>query len=111
MGMGPTMGPFMSRGGTRPFAAGRGSGADETVDARTLQELSDESGGRHFLLNTADVVGSTSVLDEATQAISEELRRQYSLGYLSPLKGDVYRSIRVETRRDGLVVRARKGTG
>jgi hypothetical protein len=81
------------------------------VDARTLQEFSDETGGKNFLLNTADVVGSGLILDQATQAISDELRQQYSLGYKSPLKGDVYRSIRVEVRRDGITVRTHKGMG
>ncbi|MGH7961456.1 MAG: VWA domain-containing protein, partial [Candidatus Binatia bacterium] len=103
---GPTIGY-----GPSPFLVQGGSGTDETVDSGTLQELSEETGGRHFLLNTADVVGSLTVLDEATQAISDELRQQYSLGYKSPLKGDVYRSIRVETRRDGVVIRTQKGAG
>lgn len=111
VGMGPAMGPFMGHGGRGPLTAGRGGGVDETVDARTLRELSAETGGKHFLLNTADVVGSTAVLDEATQAVSDELRQQYSLGYNSPLKGDVYRGVRVETRQGGLIVRTRKGVG
>lgn len=87
------------------------SGGSDTVDVRTLQEVSEETGGRFFLLNTADAVGSTAVLDEATQAISDELQQQYSLGYLSPLKGGVYRSVRVEVRRDGAKVRTHKGIG
>lgn len=111
IGMMPSMSPFMVRRGMGPFVAGPRSGVDEAVDSRTLQELSDETGGKNFLLNTADVVGSGMVLDNATQAISDELRQQYSLGYKSPLKGDVYRSVRVEVRRDGLVVRTHKGLG
>lgn len=99
---GPIMGPPMGS----PTAV-----VDETVDSRTLQTLSEETGGRNFLLNTADVIGNMAVLDEATQTISVELRQQYSLGYLSPLKGDLYRGVRVETRRGGLVVRTRKGIG
>lgn len=103
-------GPAVVYGPSPHLVPGR-SGTDETVDSRTLQELSAETGGQHFLLNTEDVVGSLAVLDEATQAISNELRQQYSLGYKSPLKGDVYRSIRVETRRDGVVIRTQKGAG
>jgi VWFA-related protein len=108
---GPAMGPF--RGGPMmgPPLGSPTAVVDETVDSRTLQLLSEETGGRNFLLNTADVVGSMAVLDSATQAISDELRQQYSLGYLSPLKGDLYRGVRVETRRGGLVVRTRKGIG
>jgi Ca-activated chloride channel family protein len=111
VGIGPPMSPFMGRGGMSPFVGGHGSGVDEAVDSHTLQELSDETGGKHFLFNIADVVGSGRVLDSATQAITDELRQQYSLGYKSPLKGDVYRSVRVEVRRDGLVVRTYKGIG
>ncbi len=111
VGMGPVMGPFMGCGGMGPVAARRVTTVDEAVDSRTLRELSDETGGKHFLLNTADVVGSGRVLDSATQAITDELRQQYSLGYKSPLKGDVYRSVRVEVRRDGLTVRTHKGLG
>jgi VWFA-related protein len=108
---GPAMGPL--RGGPMmgPPIGSPTAVVDETVDSRTLQLLSEETGGRNFLLNTADVVGSMAVLDGATQAISDELRQQYSLGYLSPLKGDLYRGVRVETRRGGLVVRTRKGIG
>jgi VWFA-related protein len=128
VGMGPVMSPFpspyMGRGRRSPFpspymgpgligppAVSQVNRVDETVDARTLQEFSDETGGKNFLLNTADVVGSGLILDQATQAISDELRQQYSLGYKSPLKGDVYRSIRVEVRRDGITVRTHKGMG
>lgn len=108
---GPAMGSF--RGGPMmgPPMGSPTAVVDETVDSRTLQTLSEETGGRNFLLNTADVIGNMAVLDEATQAISVELRQQYSLGYLSPLKGDLYRGVRVETRRGGLVVRTRKGIG
>jgi len=101
----------MGPGLMSPAPVGQGSIVDEAVDSRTLQELSDETGGKNFLLNTADVVGSGMVLDSATQAISDELRQQYSLGYKSPLKGDVYHDIRVEVRRDGLKVRTHKGLG
>ncbi len=107
----PFIGPYMGPGLMSPAPVGQGSIVDEAVDSRTLQELSDETGGKNFLLNTADVVGSGMVLDSATQAISDELRQQYSLGYKSPLKGDVYHDIRVEVRRDGLKVRTHKGLG
>jgi Ca-activated chloride channel family protein len=115
VGMAPTMSPLgsplMGRGRMGPFPTTQVARVDESVDSLTLQELSDETGGKYFLLNTADVVGNGMVLDKATQAISDELRQQYSLGYKSPLKGDVYRSIRIEVRRDGLTVRTHKGTG
>jgi hypothetical protein len=101
------------RGGTGfsigPFGVIVGGG-DERVDSRTLRIISEESGGKHFLLNTGDVVGSRAVLDKATQTISHELRFQYSLGYASTGQGKRdYRSIRVETLRDDVIVRAQKG--
>lgn len=91
-----------------PFAVIIGGG-DERVDSRTLQEISGESGAKHFMLSTADVVGSAAVLDTATETISNELRQQYSLGYASTSDGNRYRRLRVETRRDDLIVRAQKG--
>ena len=92
-----------------PFAMVVGGGDDERVDSQTLRQLSEESGGEHFLLNPADVVGSAAVLDTAVQTISRELRQQYTLGYASALPADQYRSIRVETPRDDVVVRTQKG--
>jgi VWFA-related protein len=86
-------------------------GPDDSVDVHVLQTVSDETGGRHFLLNTSDVVGNEAVLDQAVQAISDEMRQQYTVGYTSPLKGDVYRSVHVEVRRPGLVARTQKGMG
>jgi len=91
-----------------PFAVIVGGG-DERVDSRTLQEISDETGGKYFLLNTADVIGNAAVLDTATQTISRELRQQYSLGYTSSQSGNRYHGVRVEARRGDLVVRAQKG--
>ncbi len=90
---------------------GRNLGPDDSVDVHVLRTVSDETGGRHFLLNTSDVVGNETVLDQAVQAISDEMRQQYTVGYTSPLKGDVYRSIHVEVRRPGLVARTQKGMG
>ncbi|HJY81567.1 MAG TPA: VWA domain-containing protein [Candidatus Binatia bacterium] len=97
-----------------PFVIGGGAGGldDEQIDTRTLQEASDATGGKLFVLNTADVVGNTGVLENATQTISRELRSQYSLGYTSSLRGSHYRSLRVETRRadgENLAVRTQKG--
>lgn len=86
-----------------------GGGGDERIDARTLQEISSETGARHFILNTADVVGSAAVLDTATQTISRELRQQYSLGYTPTRSGGREREVRVETRESDVIVRTQKG--
>ncbi len=99
------IGPFIIGGGG-------GGGFDEQIDSRTLQEASDATGGKLFVLNTADVVGNAGVIENATQTISRELRSQYSLGYTSSLPGNHYRNLRVETRRadaENLAVRAQKG--
>ncbi len=116
MGMGGMMGgrgsPFGMMGpmGPRsPMPTSPGQGIDENVDSRTLEAISEETGAKHFLLNTADVVGNGAVLEAAATTIVSELRQQYSLGYRSPLKGDLHREVRVETRRGGVVVRAQKG--
>ena len=92
-----------------PFAVVGGGIGDDRVDSQTLRLISSETGGEHFLLNPADVMGSSAVLDAAVQAISRELRQQYTLGYRSSLPSDRYRSVRVETRRDDVVVRTQKG--
>ena len=83
----------------------------EGVDTHLLQTLSEETGAKHFLLDTNDVIGSEDALDRATETIAHELRQQYSLGYMSPVTDNVYRDVRVETRRKGLVVRTQKGPG
>lgn len=111
-GMGRQMSPFGMMGGgmgPRPPMPPPRQGVDETVDSRTLEAISEETGAKHFLLNTADVVGNGTVLEEAANTIVSELRQQYSLGYRSALKGDVHREVRIETRRSGVIVRTQKG--
>ncbi len=105
----PSMPMMGGMGG--PFMPSRGRSNLGAVDVRLLQTLSDVTGARHFFLSTRDVLGSQDVLEYATQTIAHELRQQYSLGYLSPLKGDVYRDVRIETRRRGLTIRTHKGSG
>jgi Ca-activated chloride channel family protein len=105
-GSGGISGPSIMIG---PFAVVGGGIGDDRVDSQTLRQISGDTGGEHFLLNPADVMGSSAVLDAAVQAISRELRQQYTLGYRSTLPPDRYRSVRVETRRDDVVVRTQKG--
>jgi VWFA-related protein len=108
MGLIGPMGGFgpISKG---PLMVSPGQLVDEAVDSQTLQAISEETGAKHFLLNTADVLGNGATLERAASTIVTELRQQYSLGYRSPLKGDVYRDVRVETRRAGVIVRTQKG--
>ncbi len=79
----------------------------ERVDVKTLQQISARTGGKHFLLNTADVRGIRSTLTQATQTIAQELRAQYSIGYAVQDDGE-QRRVRVETHRDDVVVRSRQ---
>jgi hypothetical protein len=85
-----------------------------TTEARLLFVVAFQHFCQHkrsalFLLDTAGVIDNTDVLDTAVQAISRELRQQYSLGYTSSLRGNRYRSVQVETRHGDLIVRTQKG--
>jgi Ca-activated chloride channel family protein len=81
---------------------------DEEVDAQTLRDLSDETGGKTFILSR---VGDGEQLRQDCTAISNELRQQYTLVYLSPDPGRPgYRTLRVDVpKHPELSVRVRKG--
>jgi VWFA-related protein len=81
---------------------------DEEVDAQTLRDLSDETGAKTFILRR---VGDGAQLRQDCQAISDELRQQYTIVYLSPNpRRPGYRTLRVDVRkRPELSVRVRKG--
>ncbi len=79
----------------------------ERVDVKTLQQISTQTGGKHFLLNTAEVHGIRATLAQATQTISQELRAQYSIGYALEQDGEQHR-VQVETFRDDVVVRTQQ---
>jgi Ca-activated chloride channel family protein len=86
-----------------------GGGGDlERVDARTLQTLSSETGAKTYIIRE---VGDGEMLRQATAAISNELREQYTVGFTSPDPTRTgYRSLKVDlpTHPD-LTVRVRKG--
>ncbi len=71
----------------------------------TLKTLSEETGGTVFVLD------NKSDFEEIFAQIAEELRSQYSLGYVSgnPEKDGKYREIKITPRDRKLKVRARKG--
>lgn len=81
---------------------------DDKVDMRALTELADETGARAFNLRR---VGSGEELSRDCAAISDELRQQYTLAYVSPDPMRLsYRSLRVDVpKRPDLSVRVRKG--
>ena len=74
------------------------------MNATTLREITDDSGGR------TEVVHNAAELIDATARIADELNHQYVLGYTSPRGADgKYHSIRVRVRGSGYKVRARNG--
>ncbi len=82
----------------------RGGTSDERVNVGALRELTDDSGGRTEIVRTA------RDLDPATANIADELSQQYYLGYPAPGHGDGrWHTIRVEVRKPGYTVRARRG--
>jgi Ca-activated chloride channel family protein len=87
---------------------GLGLIAQDAVDARTLEMLSNETGAKTFLLRT---IGDGAAMREDCAAISRELREQYTLGFLAsdPGRGG-YRNVRVAVPSHPYdKVRVRKG--
>jgi Ca-activated chloride channel homolog len=87
---------------------GLGLIAQDAVDARTLEMLSNETGAKTFLLRT---IGDGLAMREDCAAISQELREQYTLGFLASEPGrSGYRNVRVDVpSRPDDKVRVRKG--
>jgi VWFA-related protein len=81
------------------YSTGRESGCSY------LKALAQPTGGRMFEL------GSRSSLSAIFAVISEELRSQYSLGYVStnPQRDGSFRKLQVKVRPDGLRAFSRKG--
>jgi Ca-activated chloride channel family protein len=98
---------FSSAGLLSSFAL-LGSDQDDRVDARTLQELSSDTGAKTYIIRE---VGDGELLRQATESISNELRDQYTVGFTSPNPGrGGYRSLKVDVpKRPELTVRVRKG--
>ena len=70
---------------------------------RPLQRMSQETGGSFF------EVSKRQGIDQIFGSIQDELRSQYSLGYVSdlPVRVSEFRRIELTTKRKGLVVRTR----
>ena len=95
-GVGIAIGPFMFGGDM------------DHVDTQTLTDLSNESGARTFVVRE---VGDGEALRQDCAAISDELREQYTAGFVAPDPSRPgYRSLRVDVPgRPELAVRVRKG--
>lgn len=93
---------------TWKLALGPVRAAEATTRAKgkaAMERLSGETGGR-FLEVTKD-----QSIENIYSQIEEELRNQYSLGYTSDHQGNDkrYRTIRLTTKRPGLIVQTRTG--
>jgi VWFA-related protein len=81
-----------------------GWGRDPSDGWKALQTISRETGGRVYEVTRKQTVALVY------QAIEEDLRHQYSIGYTSDRAGAAgYRKIRLSTTQKGLVVTAREG--
>ena len=80
------------------FGGGGGDGK------RALQRMSNDTGGSFF------EVSKKQTVDQMFDILQEELRNQYSLGYVSdkPVTISEFRSIQVTAGQKGLVVEARR---
>jgi len=74
-------------------------------DIGTLKKFSEETGGSTF------VVGNENSFKKIFDQIAQELRSQYSLGYMSlnTARDGKYRQIKVTARQQGYIVKSRKG--
>jgi Ca-activated chloride channel homolog len=80
----------------------------DEVDMDVLHAFAEHSGGRAFLL-AETFIGRGTQIEKILDAIADELRSQYTLGYYAPGPDDGhYHSIRIRTRA-GDSVRARRG--
>ena len=104
---GPRMGRGRGMGGGG--GGGRGGGrypAGNRPDGKKiLEQISRETGGRFFEVSRKWPIG------KVYEAIEEDLRNQYSLGYTSDQQGTDrgYRRVHLTTRQKGQIVQTREG--
>jgi VWFA-related protein len=100
---GPRMGRRGGMGGGR--GGGRGPGMNRPDGKKVLEQISRETGGRFF------EVSHKLPINKVYEAIEEDLRNQYSLGYTSdqPATDRGYRRIHLAAKDKGLIVQTREG--
>lgn len=83
----------------------------DTVDVDVLRTFSNLTGGKTHVVEGAHYKRGVDQIDLACQQVSEELRRQYTLGYYptNRVKDGSYRRIRVEAKKGNFKVRTRDG--
>ena len=69
-----------------------------------MRRLALETGGRYFEASTP-----SRSLDATYEQIQEELRNQYSLGYVADGEAQGFRRIRVSLKRKGAIAQTRSG--
>jgi VWFA-related protein len=96
---------YARRSGVVIYSVGVGVSALKTGIRRKLSQLSEETGGRTYFIESAEE------LAQVYDSIEEELRSQYLLTYSSDGSGsdDEFRSIEVEVRDGKLKARATRG--
>ena len=102
--------------GGGPSGGSRPGGRRPAFDAKPLNELADETGGRaeivkgleHYTPGTDEAPGS-GPLKAAVESIAMTLRHRYLLGYDTPASGREWRTIRVDLDRPDATAHARKG--
>jgi len=96
--------PLPGGTGNTPYPSGRDEQAYQGA-ARYLRELADKTGGMVFNADTIEDLGS------AFSKVAEELRNQYSIGYISSntCRDGKFRKIKISTTQPEYVARARRG--
>ena len=105
---GPGLGGRRRGGPGGPFPGGGGGqrypSSNRTADGKkTLQRISDETGGGYFEVSSKDTI------EKIYSQIEDELRSQYNLGYTSDQAGPGYRTIKAGVKLKNLTVQARQG--
>jgi VWFA-related protein len=100
----PPVGGGGGGGGSRPRGSSSGGSSEDRVNVAALRDITDDSGGR------TEIIRWVKDLDPAVSGISDELSKQYYLGYAQAgAKDGRWHSIRVEVRNPAFLVRARRG--
>ena len=96
-------GPGMG-GGRRGGPPGGGPGGATSGGKERLERLAQRTGGAYF------EIGKKLTLGDIYMRIAEQLRNQYSLGFVPQAEARAgYRRLKVDVKRKGLTVQAREG--
>lgn len=84
---------------------------EDKVNVEALHSITDVTGGRTVLLEGALHQGKIDRIDQAVQGFSDELRKQYTIGYYPTNKerDGRFRHIQIRSRDPSYTVRTREG--